>query len=61
MKWKLNSLLKERKDVVRIGRMAETWCRKHMGENNKKSYQICVCYWRCLFEEDTDMGEYDPQ
>jgi len=61
MKWKLNSLLKERKDVVRIGKMAETWCRNHMGENNKKTYQICVCYWRCLFEADTDMGEYDPQ
>ena len=60
MKWKLNSLLRERKDVVRIGKMAETWCRNHMGENNKKTYQIYVCYWRCLFEEDTDMGEYDP-
>lgn len=61
MKWKLSSNIKERKDIVRIGKMAETWCRTHMGENNKKAYRICVCYWRCLFEDDTDMGEYDPQ
>jgi hypothetical protein len=60
MKWKLSSALNERKDVVRIGKMAETWCRNHMGLNNKKQLQIVVCYWKS-FEGDTDMGEYDPQ
>ena len=58
MKWKLNSLLEERKDVVRIGKMAETWCRNHMGENNKKQLKILVTYWKGW---DTDMGQYDPQ
>ena len=58
MKWKLNSLLRERKDVVRIGKMAETWCRNHMGENNKKQLKILVTYWKGW---DTDMGQYDPQ
>jgi hypothetical protein len=57
MKWKLSSAVKDRKDVVRIGRMAETWCRKHMGENNKKQLGILVSYWKGW---DTDMGEYDP-
>jgi hypothetical protein len=60
MKWNLNSALNERKDVVRIGRMAETWCRNHMGLNNKKQLQIIVSYWKS-FDGDTDMGEYDPQ
>ncbi len=60
MKWKLNSALNERKDVVRIGKMAETWCRNNMGLNNKKQLQIVVCYWKG-FDGDTDMGEYDPQ
>jgi hypothetical protein len=59
MKWNLNSALNERKDVVRIGKMAETWCRNNMGLNNKKQLQIIVCYWQS-FEGDTDMGEYDP-
>ena len=60
MKWKLSSIINERKDVVRIGRMAETWCRRNMGENNKKKLGIIVSYWKS-FEGDTDMGEYDPQ
>lgn len=58
MKWKLSSALNERKDVVRIGRMAETWCRHNMGQNNKKQLGILVSYWKGW---DTDMGEYDPQ
>jgi hypothetical protein len=58
MKWKLSSAVKERKDVVRIGRMAETWCRQNMGQNNKKQLGIIVSYWKGW---DTDMGEYDPQ
>ena len=58
MKWKLSSALKDRKDVVRIGRMAETWCRQNMGQNNKKQLGIIVSYWKGW---DTDMGEYDPQ
>lgn len=60
MKWKLSSVLKERKDVVRIGKMAETWCRKYMGLNNKKQLGILVSYLQS-YEGDTDMGEYDPQ
>lgn len=58
MKWNLSSKIEERKDVVRIGRMAETWCRHNMGENNKKKLGLLVSYWKGW---DTDMGEYDPQ
>lgn len=57
MKWKLNSIILERKDVVRIGKIAETWCRKNMGENNKKQLQIVVTYWKAI---DKIWGEYDP-
>jgi hypothetical protein len=58
MKWSLGSTLKERKDAVRIGRMAETWCKNNMGENNKKKFAILVTYWKGW---DTDMGQYDPE
>jgi hypothetical protein len=58
MKWNLSSKIEDRRDVVRIGRMAETWCRNHMGENNKKKLSLLVTYWKGW---DTDMGEYDPQ
>lgn len=60
-KWNLNSSVKERKDSVRIGKMAETWLRKYMGENNKKTYKICVVYNTIFWEGCTDMGQYDPQ
>ena len=58
MNWKLNSRIENRKDVVRIGRMAETWCKRNMGENNKKKLGLLVTYWKGW---DTDMGQYDPQ
>ncbi len=58
MRWKLNSKISDRKDVVRIGKMAETWCRKYMGNNNKKKFSLLVTYWKGW---DTIMGEYDPQ
>jgi hypothetical protein len=60
MRWKLSSNIKDRVDVVRIGKMAETWCRRNMGENNKKKFEIIVSYWQSC-KGDTDMGEYDPQ
>lgn len=60
MKWTLNRIISDRNDVVRIGRMAETWCRNNMGSNNKKKYQLETYYFKS-YEGDTDMGEYDPQ
>lgn len=58
MKWRLGSTLSERQDAVRIGKMAETWCKKHMGQNNKKKFSILVTYWKGW---DSDWGSYDPE
>lgn len=60
MKWTLNSVINNRADAVRIGRMAETWCRNHMGENNKKRLGIITVYWKGWKGFET-MGDYDPE
>ena len=53
----LNSKLRSRGDVLRIGRQVEKWCRLNMGINNRKKYQPLITYYKSL-EEDSDMGEY---
>ena len=58
MSIKLNSRL-DRKGVVRIGKMAETWCRKHMGLNNRKALELLVSYKQGYIP--SIVGEYDPQ
>ena len=49
----------DRKGAVRIGNMVETWCRKHMGLNNKKQYELLVSYKQSW--DASLVGEYDPQ
>ncbi len=39
--------------------MAETWCRKHMGINNRKKLDILVSYRQS--RNLSIVGEYDPQ
>jgi hypothetical protein len=58
MNIKLNSKL-DRKGVVRIGKMAETWCRQHMGLNNRKKLELLVSYKQG--DDASLVGEYDPQ
>ena len=53
----LNSKLRSRGDVLRIGRQVEKWCRTHMGVNGRKKYEPVITYYKSL-ETDSDMGEY---
>lgn len=57
MKYTLSKAIESRAEAVRIGRMAETWCRNHMGLNNKKQVALIVSYYKAD-DDDTDMGEY---
>ena len=57
MQYALNSKLRSRGDVLRIGRQVEKWCRYNMGINSRKKYDVLVTYYKSL-EEDDDMGEY---
>jgi hypothetical protein len=57
MIYALNSKLRSRGDVLRIGRQVERWCRLNMGINNRKKYQPLITYYKSL-DEDSDMGEY---
>ena len=56
--YKLSSKV-DRKDAVRIGNMVKTWCRTHMGLNNKKQYELLVSYRQGY--DASLVGEYDPQ
>lgn len=56
LKTKINRIGRE--EAIRIARMAFTWCRKNIGINNRKHYEIQIGY------EKTDIknlcGEYEP-
>jgi hypothetical protein len=56
--YKLNSRI-DRKGAVRIGNMVTTWCRTHMGLNNKKQYSILTSY-KSGYDASL-VGEYDPK
>ena len=45
-----------RSECVRICDMALRWCRRELGENNRKQYGIA---WYIQKQEFGDMGEYD--
>ena len=53
----LNSKLRSRGDVLRIGRQVEKWCRTNMGVNKRKKYDPTITYYKS-YEGDMDMGEY---
>jgi len=57
MVYALNSKLRSRGDVLRIGRQVEKWCRTNMGINNRKKYQPVITYYKSM-KGDEDMGEY---
>jgi len=57
MGYTLNSKLKSRGDVLRIGRQVEKWCRANMGVNRRKKYDPTIIYYKS-YDTDSDMGEY---
>jgi len=57
MTWKLGSKVDNRKEAVRIGKMAVTWCMNNMGVNRRKKYAPNVIFYKAL-PTDTCMGEY---
>jgi len=57
MIYALNSKLRSRGDVLRIGRQVEKWCRNNMGINGRKKWDVAVTYYKSM-DGDLDMGEY---
>jgi hypothetical protein len=57
MKYTLVSKIPTRKEVLRIGRAAERWCRVNMGINRRKKFDPTITYYKSL-PEDGCMGEY---
>jgi hypothetical protein len=57
MIYTLGSELRSRRDVLRIGRQVEKWCRTNMGINGRKKYDTIITYYKSL-PDDVDMGEY---
>lgn len=57
MIYTMRSELRNRRDVLRIGRQVEKWCRSNMGINGRKKWDVAVTYYKSL-DEDDDMGEY---
>ena len=57
MIYTMRSELRSRRDVLRIGRQVEKWCRSNMGVNGRKKFDVAITYYKSL-DEDDDMGEY---
>ena len=57
MGYTLRSKIPTRKEVLRIGRQAERWCRDNMGLNSRKKFDPTITYYKSL-PEDGCMGEY---
>lgn len=57
MIYTMRSELRSRRDVLRIGRQVEKWCRSNMGVNGRKKYDVLVTYYKSV-DGDEDMGEY---
>jgi hypothetical protein len=56
----LNSPIEKlgRKEAVRIGNMVFTWCKKNMGVNNRKQYEL-THYFTDWHDDKNVCGEYD--
>ena len=57
MKYTLVSKIPTRKEVLRIGRAAERWCRVNMGLNSRKKFDPTITYYQSV-PADVCMGEY---
>lgn len=57
MGYTLVSKIPTRKEVLKIGRAAERWCRTNMGVNRRKKYDPTITYYKSL-PTDSCMGEY---
>jgi hypothetical protein len=57
MAYTLKSEVSARKEVLRIGRQIERWCRENMGVNGRKKYDPTITYYKSL-PTDSCMGEY---
>jgi Zn-dependent peptidase ImmA (M78 family) len=57
MGYTIRSKIESRALALRIGRMAERWCRSNMGINKRKKYDPTIAYYKS-YEGDLDMGEY---
>ena len=57
MGYTIRSKIESRALALRIGRMAERWCRSNMGTNRRKKYDPTITYYKSM-EGDLDMGEY---
>jgi Zn-dependent peptidase ImmA (M78 family) len=57
MGYTIRSKIESRAHALRIGRMAERWCRSNMGTNRRKKYEPTITYYKSM-EGDLDMGEY---
>jgi Zn-dependent peptidase ImmA (M78 family) len=57
MRYVMSSKIESRALALRIGRMAERWCRTNMGTNRRKKYEPTITYYKSM-EGDLDMGEY---
>ena len=57
MGYTIRSKIESRALALRVGRMAEKWCRSNMGTNRRKKYDVAVTFYKS-YEGDLDMGEY---
>jgi hypothetical protein len=57
MGYTIRSKIESRAQALRVGRMAERWCRSNMGTNRRKKYDVAVTFYKS-YEGDLDMGEY---
>ena len=57
MGYTIRSKIESRALALRVGRMAERWCRSNMGTNRRKKYDVAVTFYKS-YEGDLDMGEY---
>ncbi len=57
MAYTLVSKIPTRKEVLRIGRQAERWCRDNMGLNSRKKFDPTITYYQSV-PADVCMGEY---
>lgn len=47
-----------RAEILRISRLAFKWCKKHLGVNNRKQYEL-IC--NVAIGAEDECGEYDPE
>jgi|688.fasta_scaffold261228_1 hypothetical protein len=57
MGYTIRSKIESRALALRVGRMAERWCRSNMGTNRRKKYDVAVTFYKS-YDGDLDMGEY---